>query len=76
VFAFHPNIVFINAGDEGQYLATKMFYHDPERLLAARQESRGARTLLLDLLAAVRSRDLSTATVGDVNAQWRATHSA
>src|SRR5262249_45573696 len=47
------------------YLASKSFYHDPERLLAARQHSRGASTLLLDLLAAVRTRSLPTATVGE-----------
>jgi peptidoglycan/xylan/chitin deacetylase (PgdA/CDA1 family) len=72
VFDFHPNIIFINASSDAEYMATKGFYHDPERLLAARQQGKGARTLLLDLLAAVRSRGLPTATVGEVNAHWRA----
>jgi hypothetical protein len=53
------------------FRATKGFYHDYERLLAARRPGKGARTLLLQLLEAVRWNDLHTATVGDVNAHWR-----
>lgn len=72
VFDFHPNIIFVNASSDAEYAATKSFYHDPERLLAARRQGIGARTLLLDLLAAVRTRGLPTATVGEVSAHWRA----
>jgi len=72
VFDFHPNIIFINANSDAGYMATKGFYHDTERLLAVRQKGKGARTLLLDLLAAVRTRRLPTATVGEVNTYWRA----
>ena len=71
VFDFHPNIVFINAVSNSQYLASKGFYHDPERLLAARQPGRGVRTFLLDLLAHVSTRGLPVATVGEVNSHWR-----
>ena len=71
VFDFHPNIIFINAGSDADYLATKRFYHDYERLLAARRNGKGARTLLLELLEAVRRNDLPTTTVGEVNAHWR-----
>jgi peptidoglycan/xylan/chitin deacetylase (PgdA/CDA1 family) len=71
VFDFHPNIIYLNASRNDDYMATKNFYHDPERLLAARQTGKGARTLLLDLLAAVSARHLPTATVGEVNAHWR-----
>ena len=71
VFDFHPNIVFINAASDADYLATKGFYHDHERLLAARRPGKGARTLLLELLEAVRRNDLHTATVDEVNAHWR-----
>ena len=71
VFDFHPNIVFINAGSNAQYLASKSFYHDPERLLAARQPGRGVRSFLLDLLAHVSTRGLPVATVGEVNVHWR-----
>lgn len=71
VFDLHPNIIFLNASTNDQYLATKAFYHDPERLLAARHSGRGARTFLLDVLESVRSRQLPVATVGEVNASWR-----
>jgi hypothetical protein len=71
VLDFHPNIVFINAGSDADYQATKGFYHDHERLLAARRPGKGARTLLLELLESVRRNDLHTATVGEVNAHWR-----
>jgi peptidoglycan/xylan/chitin deacetylase (PgdA/CDA1 family) len=71
VFDFHPNIIFINADCDAQYQATKGFYHDPVRLLAARQIGKGARSLLIDLLATVNARRLPTATVGEVNTHWR-----
>jgi hypothetical protein len=60
-----------NAGSDADYLATKGFYHDHERLLAARRPGKGARTLLLKLLEAVRRTNLHAATVGEVNAHWR-----
>jgi hypothetical protein len=59
------------AGSKSDYLATKRSYHDYERLLAARRNGKGARTLLLELLEAVRRNDLPTTTVGEVNAHWR-----
>src|SRR5215471_19613585 len=42
VFDFHPNIVFINAGSDADYQATKAFYRDHARLLAARRQGKGA----------------------------------
>ena len=72
VFDFHPNLIFINAASDAEYVSTKGFYHDPDRLLAARNTGRGVRTLLLDLLGEISARGLPTATVGDVNAKWRA----
>jgi hypothetical protein len=48
VFGFYPNIVFINAGCDADYLAMKGFYHDHERLLAARRPGKGARTCCLN----------------------------
>jgi hypothetical protein len=71
VFDFHPNMVYLNAADNASYAAAKAFYHDPERLLGARHNGRGVRTLLLDLLAHVRRHDLPTATLGKVNALVR-----
>jgi hypothetical protein len=73
VFDFHPNIVFLNANNEAQYHATKPFYRDSERLLEARWQGRGIRTLLLQLLDEIATRRLPTATVGEVNQHWRGT---
>lgn len=72
VLDFHPNIVFTNAPSEQAYLATKAFYHDPRRLLAARHPGRGARTLLLELLDEVAAGRLPVASVGRINACERA----
>lgn len=67
----HPNIVYVNAADNAAYMATKPFYHDPDRLLAHRNPGRGIRTLLLDLLEHIVARGLPVATTGEVNALWR-----
>jgi hypothetical protein len=71
VFDFHPNIVFTNAPDEDSYMATKAFYHDPERLFAARHAGRGIRTLLLELLEHAAAKNLPVATVGAINVEER-----
>ena len=71
VIDLHPNIVFLNAADEGDYQATKDFYHDPARLLAARGRRRGIRTLLLELLEDVARHGRPVSTVGAVAAAHR-----
>jgi hypothetical protein len=71
VVNLHPNIVFLNAVSIGQYEATKGFYHDPERLLAARHAGRGIRTFALELLDRIAAERLPTMTLGEVNALWR-----
>lgn len=73
VFDFHPNIVFLNAAEDAAYMATKSFYHDPKRLLAARRGGKGIRTLLIDVLEAVTRDRLPVATVGEVSRLWRGT---
>jgi hypothetical protein len=70
VFDFHPNLVFLNSPDEAHYLGTKTFYHDPDRLLAARHPGKGVRTLFVDLLAEVSKRRVPVATLGQVAARW------
>ncbi len=67
VFDFHPNMVYLNACDEHEYVAAKGFYHDTERLRAARHDGRGVRSLLRDLLAHVSDRGLPTMTLGEMN---------
>jgi hypothetical protein len=71
VINLHPNMMFINAVSDEHYISTKAFYHDPERLFQARCEGRGVRSMVIDLLEDVASRNRITATLGEVNAEWR-----
>lgn len=71
VFDFHPNLVFLNSPDEAHYVSTKGFYHDPERLLAARHPGKGVRTLLLDILDGVVKSRRPVMTLGAVSRAWR-----
>jgi hypothetical protein len=71
VFDFHPNTVFINAATNAQYEASKAHYHDPGRLLAMRQTGPGVRTLLIELLDTIADERRPTATLAEVNRQWR-----
>ena len=56
VFDFHPNIVFINARSNDDYLASKPYYHDVEKLAAMRRPGRGVRTVFFELLDYVAER--------------------
>ena len=71
VLVFHPNMVYINAADDDHYQATRPSYHDPDALLAARNQGRGVRTLLIELLAEIAAGRVHTATTGEVNRLWR-----
>jgi peptidoglycan/xylan/chitin deacetylase (PgdA/CDA1 family) len=71
VMNFHPNMVYLNAVSDPHYISTKPFYHDHEKLLEARFPGRGIRSMLLDLLACVATKRLPTATLGEINAEWR-----
>lgn len=76
VLDFHPNLVYLNASDLAHYTATKPFYHDPERLLAARHPGRGVGTLFVDLLDRLASRKAPTITLAGLNAGWRALYNS
>lgn len=71
IFLLHPNIVYLNAESNGRYLASKAFYHDPDRLLAARHQGRGIRSFLIDLLDRLARKGTPSMTLGQVNALWR-----
>jgi peptidoglycan/xylan/chitin deacetylase (PgdA/CDA1 family) len=71
VINLHPNMMYINAMSHEHYISTKAFYHDPERLLQARYRGRGVRSMMIDLLEEVASSNRITATLGEVNAEWR-----
>lgn len=72
VLDFHPNLVYLNASSLPQYVATKAFYHDPERLLAARNPGRGVGTLFVELLDHLARGKGSAMTLSGLNAGWRA----
>ncbi len=71
VLAFHPNMIFINAVDEGHYAETKSFYHDGGRLTAARSPGRGVGTLFEEVLDHIATSRAPTARLGDINRAWR-----
>jgi hypothetical protein len=71
VFDFHPNLVFINAASEGDYIRTKSIYHDHDSLTRAKICGRGVGTLFEELLDYLASRRIPTATLGEVNREWR-----
>jgi hypothetical protein len=71
VINMHPNMVFLNAVSNDHYLATKSYYHDVERLLAARHSGFGVRTMVIDLLDAIVRARHPTATLGEINVGWR-----
>ena len=76
VLDFHPNMVYINAVDDSHYVSTKTFYRDCERLGGARFPGRGVGTLLEEVLNHVVGHKLPTATLGEINREWRASPGA
>jgi len=76
VFNFHPNMVFINAQTNHDYLATKPYYHDYDRLLSFRRPGRGVRTLFLELLDTLAQTPGSTILMGEFNKLFRQNASA
>jgi peptidoglycan/xylan/chitin deacetylase (PgdA/CDA1 family) len=71
IINLHPNMFYVNATSDEHYISTKSFYHDPDRLLHARQSRRGIRPMVIDLLEYIASRNCPTATLGEINAAWR-----
>jgi len=71
VINLHPNMVYLNAVSDRHYLASKAFYHNQEKLFEARFLGRGIRTMVLDLLEYVASKNLPTSTMAEVNQRWR-----
>jgi hypothetical protein len=76
VFDFHPNMVFANLSTNTQYENNRDVYHQYEQLLERRRPGRGVRTLFLELLDLIASRELPIATLGTLNAAWRSKNGA
>ena len=73
VFDFHPNLIFLNAATTAQYMASKPYYHDADRLRRLRHPRRGVRTLFLELLDFIAARGWPAWALAEVNAAMRAT---
>ncbi len=71
ILNFHPNILYLNASDLPHYDSTKSFYHDPDRLLAARRTGPGTRDLFQRVLDHVVVCNLPVATLGALAQSWR-----
>lgn len=71
VFAFHPNLVFMNARTMDDVSAMRSHYHDPEWLSDHRREGRGVRTMFIELLDEIAARDSAAPLLAEVNASWR-----
>jgi hypothetical protein len=67
VLDFHPNIVFINARDEMDYLRAKDHYHNADELRKMRVAGRGARTLFIELIDMLATGALPVVTLGQLN---------
>jgi Polysaccharide deacetylase len=72
VVGFHPNLVYLNAGTERDYLDSKARYHDPDWLRGHRRPGRGVRTLFHELLDRLAG-ESPLPTLADLNARFRAT---
>ena len=72
VVGFHPNLVYLNAATERDYLDSKAHYQDPDWLRRHRRPGRGVRTLFHELLDRLASGPVPP-TLGDLNARFRET---
>ena len=70
VVGFHPNLVYLNAATERDYLDSKAHYHDPEWLRRHRRPGRGVRTLFHELLDRL-ANGPPPPTLGELNARFR-----
>ena len=66
VFDFHPNIVFVNARSNGDYLESKEHHGDPHKLTAMRRAGRGIRTMFFELLDHIADRGIRSPLLREV----------
>jgi hypothetical protein len=70
VVGFHPNLVYLNAATDRDYLDSKPHYDDPDWLRHHRRRGRGVRTLFHELLDRLAGGP-APPTLGDLNARFR-----
>jgi hypothetical protein len=71
VVAFHPNLVYLNAVTEQDYLDSKERYHDPDWLRRKRRRGRGVRTLFHELIDRL-AEGPAPRVLAEVNGRFRA----
>jgi hypothetical protein len=71
VVAFHPNLVYLNAVTEQDYLDSKERYQDPDWLRRKRRRGRGVRTLFHELVDRLAERP-APPVLAEVNSRFRA----
>ena len=70
IFDFHPNLIFMNAASEKDYLEMKPHFHDPDWIRRNRRAGTGTRDLFIELLDDVAS-NAGSITLRDINERWR-----
>lgn len=71
VFNFHPVHVFLNTVQPANYEAAKKYLQEPGKLLLLRKNERGICNLFVELLGYIKSHNLKTCTLYEVNHAYR-----
>jgi hypothetical protein len=71
VFAFHPNLIYLNAATVEQYEESRAYYSDAERLRKVRHPGPGTRTLFLALLDWMANGPNPARTLAEIQRAWR-----
>jgi hypothetical protein len=72
IFAFHPNLVYLNASEPAHYEASRACYHDVDALRKLVRPGRGVGTLFLELLDHLANGGGAVATMAEIEERWRA----
>ena len=75
VFNFHPIHVYLNTESMSRYKRAKKFYSQPSNLRRYRNNGKGIKTLLVDLLDHLKKKEIETFTLIEINDRWRKNNS-
>lgn len=71
VFSFHPIHIFLNTQKLSDYQEAKKYLQEPDKLLKYRKKGKGIGSLFIELLEFIRTKQLKTYTLGEINDYWR-----
>lgn len=66
VFSLHPPQIFMNVEKQSRYLASKPYYHQPEKLKEFRHTGQGTKTFAEDLCSYIAGHRLHTHTLSEI----------